>query len=227
MDGHRFDTLTRSLSTPGSRRNALVAVLGGTLGLLGLSHVDVASAGGKCKPACNECQTCKKGTCHKSKHGKACKKSKCQAKVEGTACTGGRCRSGICCVPNCAGKQCGDDGCGGSCGPCNGGSCPAGACTCPNGQTNCGGTCVDLATSGGNCGSCGRSCAGGCVHGACACPGNNAGLCPSGCFSCTARFDFAPPPVCSDGPGATTCDDDGDCPLGSACQFNGKCSPPC
>ena len=36
MDGHRFDTLTRSLSTPGSRRHALVAVLGGTVGLLGV-----------------------------------------------------------------------------------------------------------------------------------------------------------------------------------------------
>ncbi|MCD4705453.1 hypothetical protein K8R61_00030 [bacterium] len=29
-----------------------------------------------------------------------------------------RCIQGRCCVPNCAGKQCGDDGCGGNCGVC-------------------------------------------------------------------------------------------------------------
>ena len=43
----------------------------------------------------------------------------------------GTCLGGTCCVPACAGKQCGDDGCGGSCGDCpEGFSCaPAGTCS--------------------------------------------------------------------------------------------------
>jgi hypothetical protein len=32
------------------------------------------------------------------------------------------------CVPDCSGKVCGDNGCGGSCGPCNDGTCVAGQC---------------------------------------------------------------------------------------------------
>ena len=36
------------------------------------------------------------------------------------------------CEPECAGKQCGDDGCGGSCGDCTGDqTCEAGVCTDP------------------------------------------------------------------------------------------------
>lgn len=33
------------------------------------------------------------------------------------------------CIPNCEGKTCGDDGCGGSCGTCTEGTCNAGICT--------------------------------------------------------------------------------------------------
>jgi len=43
---------------------------------------------------------------------------------DGTQCGGPQehCKSGVCvsCVPSCAGKSCGDDGCGGSCGSCPG-----------------------------------------------------------------------------------------------------------
>jgi len=56
--------------------------------------------------------------------------------------------SGIC-TPNCVGKECGDDGCGGSCGICSSGKvCSNGQCiTCTIGQTciasnGCSGTCV-------------------------------------------------------------------------------------
>ena len=48
------------------------------------------------------------------------------------------------CVPNCAGKQCGDDGCGGSCGPCSGTCTPDGQClgcaplTCDKAMLQCG-----------------------------------------------------------------------------------------
>lgn len=43
MDGSFFDTLTRSLSTAGSRRGALGALLSGAFGLLG-SRVGVVDA---------------------------------------------------------------------------------------------------------------------------------------------------------------------------------------
>ncbi|MEA2088512.1 MAG: hypothetical protein U9O55_01555, partial [Patescibacteria group bacterium] len=36
----------------------------------------------------------------------------------GTCVLPEKCVEGMCCVPNCAGKQCGDDGCGGNCGVC-------------------------------------------------------------------------------------------------------------
>jgi hypothetical protein len=58
MDVDRFDMLARSLTSSGSRRRALSAALAGSLGLLGLAQPDEVTAGGACKPRCNECQTC-------------------------------------------------------------------------------------------------------------------------------------------------------------------------
>ena len=49
MDTDRFDSLTRSLSTSRSRRGALTALLGGTLGLLGLSETDARKRKGEKK----------------------------------------------------------------------------------------------------------------------------------------------------------------------------------
>ncbi|MGH2615533.1 MAG: hypothetical protein ACRDJC_09865 [Thermomicrobiales bacterium] len=43
---------------------------------------------------------------------------------------------------SCAGKNCGDDGCGRSCGTCTGGTCQGGTCICPSGMEACGGECV-------------------------------------------------------------------------------------
>lgn len=46
------------------------------------------------------------------------------------------------CRANCAGRTCGDNGCGGSCGTCGGELiCRSGKCDCPEGQDLCGGTC--------------------------------------------------------------------------------------
>src|SRR5215212_4981744 len=96
MDAERFDTLARSLTTTGSRRRALAA-LAGLLGLLGLAQPGDATAGGACKPSCNECATCKKGKCHKTKHGKVCKKGKCKPKPNDTTCNGtGKCLNETC-----------------------------------------------------------------------------------------------------------------------------------
>ena len=73
-----------------------------------------------------------------------------------TACVRSEeCRAGDCvCVPDCTGRECGDDGCGGSCGSCGEGfTClPDGRCSCsgtPCGAACCGTTQVCL--SGGCC----------------------------------------------------------------------------
>ena len=77
----------------------------------------------------------------------------------GATCASGEgCQSGVCvavCIPDCNGKNCGDDGCGGVCGTCDGSSpvCHEGVCgpaclanaECTNLQ------CCDLAIDGGTC----------------------------------------------------------------------------
>ncbi|MEZ4391706.1 MAG: hypothetical protein R3A48_11465 [Polyangiales bacterium] len=68
----------------------------------------------------------------------------------GTTCVAGTCR----CEANCAGRSCGDDGCGGSCGSCPGSlSCIGGACGCEAGTTACAGVCcaAGLACVSGRC----------------------------------------------------------------------------
>lgn len=80
------------------------------------------------------------------------------------------------CSPNCDDRECGADGCGGSCGSCSNGSCGSdGWCEC---QPSCAGTvCGDD-----GCGSLCGVCAGNlqCARGACLAPSGNQTLC-----SCT------------------------------------------
>jgi hypothetical protein len=111
MDAQGFDAWLRSLAAVHSRRRAFKAVLIGSLGLLGVTHDDVAA--GKCGEkvrictrtphgdkrckvrwdygCCPECQTFKKG--------QTFNKSKCRAKDNGTACTVGTCQGGVCTAP--------------------------------------------------------------------------------------------------------------------------------
>src|SRR3954447_26501582 len=122
MDPSCFDALTRSLSTAGSRRHALVVAVGGALGLLGLSQADDADADGACKPVCGACQTCQRGHCHKSKQGKKhCRRGTCVATPPGTVSCGGACVDLTSDPRNC-----------GSCGTrCSvNQTCNAGTCTC-------------------------------------------------------------------------------------------------
>lgn len=110
---------------------------------------------------------------------------------------------GACCAPNCAGRQCGDDGCGA------GGTCG----TCPSGQTcnptsgQCEGPTV--------CGP--QSCPNGCCDAAGQCqPGGSLQVCGIGGLACKA-CPSAPPnatATCSHGTCGYTCDFD---PCGSTC----------
>ena len=82
------------------------------------------------------------------------------------------------CTPDCEGKECGDDGCGGACGECAGGiACSEGVCCTPDCD---GKTCGDDGC-GATCGECGEEQA--CLDGACQClPDCEGKACgPDGC----------------------------------------------
>ena len=98
---------------------------------------------------CTSGDSCVSGTCLGSQavacdDGNQCTNDSCVAQfgclykalMDGTSCgqAGWKCASGQCipCTPNCAGKECGNDGCGGSCGAC------PGTLTCHEG------TCIDV-----------------------------------------------------------------------------------
>jgi hypothetical protein len=76
--------------------------------------------GGQCG-VCQDLSTCTQGMC-------LCDFEQCDA----DCCQVGEvCHAGACCMPDCSNKDCGDDGCGGSCGDCpDGFSCGYGVCQC-------------------------------------------------------------------------------------------------
>ena len=98
-----------------------------------------------CGGACGECgggRRCSLGKC-------ACLHQNCS----GRCCEyGDVCWEGGCCSPSCSGRECGTDGCGGSCGSCSGAdTCSAGRCTC---TPDCGGTECGPDGCRGSCGTC-------------------------------------------------------------------------
>ena len=123
------------------------------------------------------------------------------------ACPPGEtCFQGQCCVPGCAGKECGGDGCGGDCGDCPGTEvCEAGVCVAC--QPACDGKeCGDDSCSG-VCGECadGMTCAGGLCSAVDSCVGNCGGQAEGGCFcdavceeygDCCDDFCEACPDIC-------------------------------
>ena len=127
MDARLFDTLSRMVSTAGSRRHAAMTAVGGVLALLGLAEPPEVAAKKKCPP-------CKK----RNKQGK-CKKKK----PDGTSCgSGGACQGGSCVCPG------GTEACGGACvarfsagtarNPFSCTCCQPGGQTCsPSGPNNC------------------------------------------------------------------------------------------
>ena len=159
------------------------------------------------------------------------------------------CFAGTCCTPNCEGKECGYDGCGGTCGACDGGTvCHAGSCedflpNCLGGFEPSAEGCVVSDTYEGCCDDSGRAiwCQDGdtyCVD----CAAENAPECgwypagqyyicgtdgspdPSGTFpkSCCVP-DCAGKECGADGCGGSC----GDCGEGSACGMGGLCLPTC
>src|SRR4051794_33582316 len=119
MDNERFDGWVRGLTTTRSRREAVVGLLGGGLGLLSLTeseakhHKKKKKRGGGSPPV--------------SPPGSP------PASPPGSPPTG--------CTPQCQDRECGDDGCGGSCGSCGAVPCREGVCNCEsqNEHTDCGG----------------------------------------------------------------------------------------
>lgn len=136
------------------------------------------------------------------------------------------------CDPQCGGKNCGADGCGGSCGQCAGNSvCTNGLCVCTPacGNKECGGD-----GCGGNCGNCpaGHQCqAGNCV---CVpnCDGKSCGSdgCGGNCGTCGPGLTCTIDGICSCVPACTNkqCGDDGcggfcgTCLVGESCAA-GQC----
>jgi Stigma-specific protein, Stig1 len=170
MDAYRFDTLTRSLAVPSSRRRTISALIG-SLGLLALVDRDEAAAAksGKCKPKCGECARCKRGDCDKKKgRKKRCKRGKCQPLQDGTPCTGGVCGSGFCTATP----------------------------ICPPPFTVCNGFCVNTRANEANCGGCGIVCTAGlsCCRGSCTSRNTD----PTNCGRC-GNICPATAPVCQAG----------------------------
>jgi hypothetical protein len=170
VEHRRFDHLTKSVAARGSRRSAL-RLLGGSalaagLARLGLRPAAAAPVGTadywdtNCRGRCAQCDRdgqCCSGRCQ----GGVCKCKRRGSCFDDRACCSGRCRHGRCkrapdpgcdgsgCTPQCEDKECGDDGCGGSCGKCPRVTvCDArtGQCCVPKcqgcGDDGCGGVCV-------------------------------------------------------------------------------------
>ena len=197
MDANRFDVLSRSFFASPSRRTALRLLIGSALGTV-IGHRGEESA------AHNALKTCRK------KSGK--QKKKCLKKARAHNAThrsdGPQTAPPPACVPDCTGKTCGDDGCGGTCGPCTDGTCTDGTCTCAGGMEVCQSRCVSP------------------------CSGTNQERNPATCDCCERRGSFCDsvgddPACCSricEDVGAVGGPACGARSLGTACDFAAQCA---
>lgn len=211
MDHDQFDQLTRTLIAASSRRGLMRTLSGGVAALTGWSlGAPVIQA--------------KKHKHHKKKKAK----TPTPTPLPDTTCT-----------PRCRRKQCGDDGCGGSCGTCAAGQvCASGTCCTPEpvaetcavecGYNSCPRRCGTVATPG----ACGAV--------ACTCPSGETCLGNSSCAKTCDPTRLSCPSGCAcyestDSPGhcyATSycdlstkvCATSEDCPLGHSCQKT-MCGP--
>ena len=132
------------------------------------------------------------------------------------------------CAPNCAGKACGSDGCGGTCGECGENRlCQSGQCVCPN-------ACCSNA-------DCGFQ--GACESGVCDCK-SGARFCAGACIpeeDCCTSAECQANQTCQDGqcvclPAHKACDGacipqdtccNGSCDAGEDCLGNNSCATSC
>jgi MYXO-CTERM domain-containing protein len=141
------------------------------------------------------------------------------------------------CTPSCSGKQCGSDGCGGSCGSCpSGTTCSGNQCVC---VPQCSGKQCGSDGCGGSCGSCpsGKTCSGNQCVCAPQCGGKQCGSdgCGGSCGSCPDGTACSGDQcVCAPECEGKQCGPDGcggscgDCLAGTDC-FEGQCvcTPQC
>ena len=186
---------------------------------------DCQAAG--CDPGSNVCKMCVQ-VCT----GKECgvyQDCDCGPCPSGYSCSSGKCV----CQPSCAGKQCGDDGCGGDCGTCPAGkSCQAGQCQVVCGDGACGGSedkCSCPADCAGGCAGCcqGTVCSAGTLTTEC---GKNGATCTNCLGSgkvCQNQQCVSTTPECGDGScngSETQCSCPGDCGLCSGCCSGSACN---
>ncbi|MCK5803167.1 MAG: hypothetical protein KAI66_10060 [Lentisphaeria bacterium] len=128
---------------------------------------------------CGAGETCNAGTCEcDATHEDCDSNGSCECDTSGTSF----CHLSSCCTPDCSGKDCGDDGCGGTCGSCvpvNEVCNVSGQCVCAPNMANCDGEeangCeINTSTSADHCSGCGLACETGfgCASSACACSNN-------------------------------------------------------
>ena len=196
-----------------------------------------------CGSTCGTCASgtqCVSGQCQKIGSLDTCVGHCGSTALSGCYCTKGCEASGNCCSdyaatctckPNCTGKTCGDDGCGGSCGACSGTTpyCAANSqCTATCTPKCSGKTCGDDGC-GGTCGTCagGTACAwtNQCVPNAWKCDSSyfgDKGACDCGCGAIDP--DCASGKLGVDGcPGSNTCNASGYCDA-TFCSTDGDCS---
>jgi hypothetical protein len=228
---HQFDVLTRVFASCTSRRKALALLAAMTVtgsrpgrvaaqGDASTCEAGLTDCGGVCVDLQSDMNNC--GAC-----GEVCESG--LVPVE--------CRSGVCERANCPVgiEYCGiEDGCrdltsdpehcGACANPCASGVCSGGVCaadggTCAEGQTDCGGICVDTCCNNSHCGACGNVCPSGtsCFEGICDCP---SGL-------CCAEGEV----ICNGTCVATCCDNNNCGACGNVCTggltcFEGVCDCP-
>ena len=192
---------------------------------------------GACNHACASGQVCFKGACCTPKTcanypGQCGSLSDtCGGTISCTCPSPQVCTSGTCCTPNCAGPNCGPDGCGGTCGSCALNIvCCNGSCCAADNEVCCNDTCVargDLCSNTGGTVCCDPTttcCNGSCVTTSTLCGSGGATCCSSGTVcqngNCVACGDIGQP-CCTGG----TCPSIGtDCCNGICC---GRAAPHC
>lgn len=154
MDDSAFDRLVRSWSCHTPRRLFLASAVATVVTVSAGDHASVKRKKRKCRKSQKRC-------------GKACLPiSQCCTSDDctaGFACTNGTCA----CVPQCTGRVCGPNGCGGSCGTCSGAAdCESVTGQCVTCTPQCAGKTCGPDGCGGTCGSCEN---GTCASGQCVC----------------------------------------------------------